>query len=228
MAPTKGSCWFSGLLKPAGFNLRDCDRLDKPVGAGLQLCAVLSTPPMEVPAEGRVLSSSTKSANKPVKEPAKGPSIKAGRRREQESGPVAEGSPFGESSLPQHQEIDVSPAAAEEVTSPEGLVENSPQPRVRGPFEVQALIDSVKNEAPALSQTINTPPAAKIARMLGPLPKKEYCMYWIRRGECDYMQSGCRYKHEMPLDEETRQRIGLREIPVRTFRNCSSPFRSKI
>lgn len=28
--------------------------------------------------------------------------------------------------------------------------------------------------------------------------KKEFCTHWIRTGECDYVQQGCRYKHEMP------------------------------
>lgn len=281
MAPTKGSCWFSGLLKSAGFNLCDCECLDKQVDAGLQLCMVLPTPPIElpartnedspmddpavdeaatvaksecvrevssigdlsnrlmekvqteakvlelqqVPAEDRVFSSSLDSANKPVKEPAEEsaeapaeepaeePSIKAGRRRKQESGPVTERSLFSKPSLPKRRKIGASPAAAEEVTSPEGSVADSPQPRVRSPFGVQTLIDSIKKEAPAPRKIINTPPAANIARTPVPLPKKEYCMYWIRRGECDYMQSGCKYKHEMPADEETRQRIGLCEIP---------------
>ncbi|OJD12847.1 hypothetical protein ACJ73_09290 [Blastomyces percursus] len=44
-------------------------------------------------------------------------------------------------------------------------------------------------------------------------PKKEYCSYWIRRGECDYAQQGCLYKHEMPRDAETLGRLGLRDIP---------------
>ncbi|PGH15331.1 hypothetical protein AJ79_02497 [Helicocarpus griseus UAMH5409] len=44
-------------------------------------------------------------------------------------------------------------------------------------------------------------------------PKKEYCSFWIRRGECDYSQQGCLYKHEMPMDRETLGRLGLRDIP---------------
>ncbi|KAI7229646.1 hypothetical protein KC330_g7348 [Hortaea werneckii] len=43
--------------------------------------------------------------------------------------------------------------------------------------------------------------------------KKEYCTYWIRTGECDYMQQGCLYKHEMP-DKATLEKIGLgRNLP---------------
>ncbi|KAI9758921.1 MAG: hypothetical protein M4579_002732 [Chaenotheca gracillima] len=45
--------------------------------------------------------------------------------------------------------------------------------------------------------------------------KKEFCTYWIYRGDCAYIHSpqGCRYKHEMPVDLETMQRVGLRSFP---------------
>jgi hypothetical protein len=41
---------------------------------------------------------------------------------------------------------------------------------------------------------------------------KIYCSYWIRSGECDYTQQGCRYKHEMP-DKQTLASIGFRTVP---------------
>jgi hypothetical protein len=43
---------------------------------------------------------------------------------------------------------------------------------------------------------------------------KEYCSYWLRRGECDYAQQGCQFKHEMPYDLPTLNRLGLNDIPV--------------
>ncbi len=43
--------------------------------------------------------------------------------------------------------------------------------------------------------------------------KKIYCNYWLRKGECDYTQQGCMYKHEMPLDKATLASLGLREVP---------------
>ena len=43
--------------------------------------------------------------------------------------------------------------------------------------------------------------------------KKVYCTYWIQTGNCNYMQEGCKYKHEIPKDEETRRAIGFREFP---------------
>ena len=42
---------------------------------------------------------------------------------------------------------------------------------------------------------------------------KEYCSYWLRHGECDYAQQGCLYRHEMPLEQETLLKLGLRDIP---------------
>ncbi|KAJ6126791.1 Zinc finger CCCH-type [Penicillium sp. IBT 18751x] len=43
--------------------------------------------------------------------------------------------------------------------------------------------------------------------------KKQYCSYWIRHGECDYSQQGCLYKHEMPMDTQLLEKLGLRDIP---------------
>jgi hypothetical protein len=42
---------------------------------------------------------------------------------------------------------------------------------------------------------------------------KEYCSYWLRHGECDYAQQGCLYRHEVPLDRSTLEKLGLRDIP---------------
>ena len=42
--------------------------------------------------------------------------------------------------------------------------------------------------------------------------KKKYCTYWIRTGNCDYVQEGCKYLHIIP-DEATRLSIGIRDMP---------------
>ncbi|KAK6365887.1 hypothetical protein LTS17_010853 [Exophiala oligosperma] len=44
--------------------------------------------------------------------------------------------------------------------------------------------------------------------------KKIYCSYWLRKGECDFAQQGCIYKHEMPTDLETLQSVGFTDIPL--------------
>ncbi|KAN0075661.1 hypothetical protein V8E54_006931 [Elaphomyces granulatus] len=47
-----------------------------------------------------------------------------------------------------------------------------------------------------------------------PRRKKLFCSYWLRHGECDYEQQGCRFKHEMPTDLKTLEVLGLRDIPL--------------
>ncbi|KAF3491763.1 C-x8-C-x5-C-x3-H type zinc finger protein [Arthroderma uncinatum] len=47
----------------------------------------------------------------------------------------------------------------------------------------------------------------------GNATKKEYCSFWLRHGECDYQQQGCIFKHEMPTDKPTLDKLGLRAIP---------------
>ena len=42
--------------------------------------------------------------------------------------------------------------------------------------------------------------------------RKVYCTHWLRHGECDFIQQGCLYKHEMP-DELTLKSIGIRPYP---------------
>lgn len=44
--------------------------------------------------------------------------------------------------------------------------------------------------------------------------KKVYCSYWVRKGECDFAQQGCIYKHEMPTDLETLLTVGFTDIPL--------------
>ena len=52
----------------------------------------------------------------------------------------------------------------------------------------------------------------KDAMTPGVFGKKQYCTHWIRTGNCDYVQEGCKYLHVIP-DEETRLRIGIRDMP---------------
>jgi hypothetical protein len=44
------------------------------------------------------------------------------------------------------------------------------------------------------------------------LSKKEYCTHWIRTKSCDFIQQGCKYKHEMPDPNKLKQ-MGFAEIP---------------
>lgn len=82
----------------------------------------------------------------------------------------------------------------------------------------QEIIDNI------LAQSTHSSPhkpdtALRVSRTPSSSPKssfeqkdKIYCSYWIRSGECDYTQQGCRYKHEMP-DKATLASIGFRTVP---------------
>jgi hypothetical protein len=85
----------------------------------------------------------------------------------------------------------------------------------------QATIDAILASEPRPTRSIHTPPGgpstpSSLSRNGGTnTPEssdKVYCTHWIRHGECDYIQQGCRYKHEMP-NKATLQSIGFRTVP---------------
>ncbi len=51
------------------------------------------------------------------------------------------------------------------------------------------------------------------AHRSGTMGQKVYCTHWLRRGECDYVQQGCKYKHEMPDLATLRLATGIRCFP---------------
>lgn len=86
--------------------------------------------------------------------------------------------------------------------------------------QAQAAIDSIvasntsapiralpEQSGPKASQTASTS-----SRSTPEPGDKVYCSFWIRHGDCDYAQQGCRYKHEMP-DKATLASIGFRNVP---------------
>ena len=82
----------------------------------------------------------------------------------------------------------------------------------KSPFANMAPTTPEHNSIPADAEL---PPFKNIDDLpIGRAPGiKEYCSYWLRHGECDYAQQGCLYRHEMPLDQETLLKLGLRDIP---------------
>ncbi|KAL8820465.1 MAG: hypothetical protein Q9223_001326 [Gallowayella weberi] len=88
---------------------------------------------------------------------------------------------------------------------------------VGAPNETQAKIDAVLAANPsaggeAKTTTMDENPRTARAKA-GLVPgKKVYCSHWIRNGDCDFMQQGCLYKHEMP-DNDTLKAIGIRAMP---------------
>ena len=61
----------------------------------------------------------------------------------------------------------------------------------------------------------DTQPAANLANMGDSLVRqKTHCKFWILTGECGFVQTGCRYKHEIPVTQSEFDRIGLRKVPA--------------
>ncbi|KAF2493393.1 hypothetical protein BU16DRAFT_619727 [Lophium mytilinum] len=78
----------------------------------------------------------------------------------------------------------------------------------------RSISDAIASIDPAAAERIGYP-GARHPPPSGVDPdssKKVYCTYWIRTGECDYMQQGCIYKHEMPSPAKLRE-LGFKEVP---------------
>lgn len=91
-------------------------------------------------------------------------------------------------------------------------IQEQPPSSPKTPFaNMAASPTKVTSEPPPL----DLPPFHNIEELgIGRAPGvKEYCSYWLRRGECDYAQQGCLYRHEMPLDREVLFKLGMRDIP---------------
>ncbi|KAL8915587.1 MAG: hypothetical protein Q9171_000152 [Xanthocarpia ochracea] len=88
---------------------------------------------------------------------------------------------------------------------------------VENPDETQARIDAVvaanglvpEEDRPTSKDENPRNDRAKAGLVPG---KKVYCSHWIRKGDCDFVQQGCLYKHEMP-DDDTLRAIGIRALP---------------
>ncbi|KAL9000591.1 MAG: hypothetical protein Q9169_000884 [Polycauliona sp. 2 TL-2023] len=111
----------------------------------------------------------------------------------------------------QSSETNVSHAHDEEVANVEKWRQD-----VETPDETQARIDAViaANEVTEGPATISKDENPRVDRAkAGLVPgKKVYCSHWIRSGDCDFVQQGCLYKHEMP-DDATLRAIGIRALP---------------
>lgn len=91
---------------------------------------------------------------------------------------------------------------------------DGPQRKAFGIEETRsALPTNLRNDFTRYAASENRPLTIEdLARHPAP-GVKEYCSYWLRHGECDYAQQGCLYRHEMPLDPATLEKLGLRDIP---------------
>ena len=71
-------------------------------------------------------------------------------------------------------------------------------PQTANTDEAQARIEKIIH-----GSTFAPPHSRNFIATPGILGKREYCTYYLWTGKCDYMQTGCKYKHEYPEDEET-------------------------
>ncbi|ERF68860.1 hypothetical protein EPUS_04512 [Endocarpon pusillum Z07020] len=89
-----------------------------------------------------------------------------------------------------------------------------PQPKAYGIKETRSSLPSTLRNNPVRATEQGARPLTVEDLARNPAPGvKEYCSYWLRHGECDYAQQGCLYRHEMPLDPPTLEKLGLRDIP---------------
>lgn len=94
-------------------------------------------------------------------------------------------------------------------------VEDQAALEVDTPVSQLSLIDfDVPIDSPTPTTTSATTSlesnTTKVARTYG---KKTHCAYWMRKGECDFAQTGCIYKHEMPTDLAGLHAVGLQDLP---------------
>lgn len=78
--------------------------------------------------------------------------------------------------------------------------------------KIDTIVASEANKPASGSDKPSKPSSSSSSRSTPESGEKVYCTHWIRHGECDYTQQGCRYKHEMP-DKATLAGIGFRTIP---------------
>ena len=221
MAHALGFCWFPGLPDPPGFKLCNCKRV---LEQGIHYCMALPTPSIEAPirineepfrrnainrtvatTNTEIRTNAMASENGedaiPMVAPGLGlvrtpkPSEQSVGQPEQKSEAPVEISVLRNPPPHRHQGTGMSRPASQEANDTEDMI-------------MQGLTDDTAEKATAYGTiAIRSRPAAKIAN------QKKYCSHWMRTGECDYMQTGCKYKHEMPVDKETLRNCGFREIP---------------
>src|SRR4051812_37500787 len=64
-----------------------------------------------------------------------------------------------------------------------------------------------------LNSAYNCSTASKTYRSAPSLGSKSTAHIGSATGECDYAQQGYLYRHEVPLDRSTLEKLGLRDIP---------------
>jgi hypothetical protein len=98
--------------------------------------------------------------------------------------------------------------------SPQGLsIDNKPSVHPSTTLSWRQLA-SAEGVPPPLSHRTPSNTQPVVHEAFGSAPRqKVYCSHWLKTGECSFVQQGCLYKHEMPMDLPTLLSLGLRDIP---------------
>ncbi|KAJ4396262.1 hypothetical protein N0V93_000481 [Gnomoniopsis smithogilvyi] len=74
---------------------------------------------------------------------------------------------------------------------------------------IQNRIDNIVAAAPSATSGSRLLARSTVAGNGTGRREKVYCDKWIHDGTCAFTQQGCKFKHEMPMDKETQQSLGL-------------------
>ncbi|MCJ1435389.1 hypothetical protein MMC27_004762 [Xylographa pallens] len=97
--------------------------------------------------------------------------------------------------------------------------ETSKAPTTRAPSVASTIRQSTRGRRRATSRaSVDTESRPYEPLTKGVLGRKEYCSHWIRKGECDFTQQGCIFKHVMPSLDKLEE-LGYRTYP-RWFREA--------
>ncbi|MCJ1404729.1 hypothetical protein MMC11_007955 [Xylographa trunciseda] len=97
--------------------------------------------------------------------------------------------------------------------------ETSKAPTTRAPSVASTIRQSRRGRRRAASRaSADTESRPYEPLTKGVLGRKEYCSHWIRKGECDFTQQGCIFKHVMPSLDKLEE-LGYRTYP-RWFREA--------
>ena len=99
-------------------------------------------------------------------------------------------------------------------TVPEATPEvKIPAPTIATPLEWRSKIASPPSAVVNTAFTEKSCPEVDWNPEMPPPGQKVYCAFWLKNGECSFTQTGCLFKHVMPLNIQVLEALGLRDLP---------------
>ncbi|GAB7341402.1 hypothetical protein MBLNU457_7654t1 [Dothideomycetes sp. NU457] len=115
-----------------------------------------------------------------------------------------------QASLPRHE----SPQPSAIASAP-GSRYNSPKPSLSQSMHARPPAAGIQSENVASTDRLPVKPPTLPSKF--PILKpgeKVYCTHWVRYGVCDFIQQGCKYRHEMPTADVLKKITGMRDMPL--------------